>query len=132
MGAEARTGDDAVLETGDGHGTGTGISGAWWNGRKSGTPLVVAGEGAAGISARLWEDTRLGAETETELFAGRRPGGGAETGNDALVGQTVDSGAGAGEEVGVTAGAAAGSGELGCPITEGETGTKVGSWAGRS
>lgn len=69
---------------------------------------MTAGEGAAGTSATVWE--------EVELVAGRRTGDGAETGlvADALVGHVVGSGAGteleagAEDEAGVMAGAAAG------------------------
>lgn len=61
----------------------------------------------------MWDEAWLGAETEAELVAGRRTGGGTETGADVLVGYAVAGGAGteleagANDEAGVTAGAAA-------------------------
>lgn len=86
-----------MVETGDEHGTG--IKGGLWNGKYSGTPLVgvkevMAGKGAAGKSATLWDDTWLGAEPEIEPVAGRRTGDGTETGTGGLVGHALGSRAG--------------------------------------
>lgn len=99
---------------------------------------MMAGEGAAGKSATLWDEAWLGAETEIEPVAGRRTGDGTETGTDALVGHALGSGAGteleagADDETGVMSGAAAAFCEFSCPKTGADIGTKAGRWAGRN